>query len=86
MPLCDGYQATRLIRTAEAERGDNYRIPIIAVTANAMQGDRELCLEAGMDDYVKKPFTEADLKSALARLADGSWRQRWKEDVVMDGS
>ena len=64
MPEMDGFQATRAIR--EMER-DGRRIPILAMTANAMQGDRERCLEAGMDDYISKPISIVDLKSALTR-------------------
>jgi CheY-like chemotaxis protein len=64
MPEMDGFQATRAIR--ELEGGDR-RVPILAMTANAMQGDRERCLEAGMDDYISKPITIVDLKGALHR-------------------
>ena len=56
MPVMDGFAATRLIRKLEAELGKE-SIPIVAMTANAMQGDKELCLEAGMDDYLPKPVS-----------------------------
>ncbi|NDV89660.1 response regulator [Alteromonas sp. 345S023] len=60
MPEMDGFEATRRIRAGEA--GEQYEsIPIIALTANAMKGDREICRQAGMDDYLSKPFNAHDL-------------------------
>jgi two-component system sensor histidine kinase/response regulator len=66
MPDMDGMQATRLIRESEKSTGGH--IPIIALTANAMAGDRELCLNAGMDDYVSKPLQVQELFAAIERV------------------
>ena len=66
MPEMDGYAASQKIRELEREKQLPHT-PIIAMTANAMQGDRELCLAAGMDDYLAKPVNERDLKAVLER-------------------
>jgi CheY-like chemotaxis protein len=78
MPEMDGYETTRIIRENE-ERGHypNAHIPIIAITANAMQGDCEQCLHAGMDDYISKPVTLERLKVIL---------ERWKIKELSESS
>ena len=64
MPVMDGFQATSRIRRREQHTGG--RVPIVAMTAHAVMGDRERCLEAGMDGYVTKPIRKAELFSAIA--------------------
>jgi len=71
MPEMDGFEATRRIRAWEQENGQH--IPIIAMTAHAMAGDRERCLEAGMDDYVTKPLEPRALFNAI---------DRWTQDSI----
>jgi two-component system, sensor histidine kinase and response regulator len=66
MPELDGYDATRAFREHEATAGSGH-LPIIAMTANALEGDRERCLEAGMDDYLSKPLRPSELEIALER-------------------
>ncbi|GAC1389889.1 MAG: hypothetical protein NVSMB31_06290 [Vulcanimicrobiaceae bacterium] len=65
MPVIDGFEATRLIRKNETQTGKH--VPIIAMTANAMEGDREVCLAAGMDDYLAKPVQMTALRTVLER-------------------
>jgi PAS domain S-box-containing protein len=69
MPEVDGFSVSRIIRKAELTTGRH--LPIVAMTANAMQGDREACLASGMDDYVSKPVNIRDLREALERWLGG---------------
>jgi CheY-like chemotaxis protein len=74
MPICNGLEATRVIRLNEESRGGP-SVPIIALTANGLKGDREICLGAGMNDFLSKPFTVLQLRGVLnkwlrAELAD----------------
>ena len=68
MPVMDGLEATRRIREEERE-GDGH-LPVVAMTANAMEGDRDRCLAAGMDDYISKPVHARELYGLIAR-----WRR-----------
>jgi len=76
MPEMDGFAATRAIRQREMERGRPAHQPIIALTANAIKGDREACLAAGMDDYISKPINPDELLKAIAGAV-----ARWPQDV-----
>jgi PAS domain S-box-containing protein len=75
MPDMDGYEATKMIRQREAKIGREIRrVPIIALTAHAMEGDREHCIEAGMDDYITKPFNAAQIGAIIQK-----WTQSQKQ-------
>jgi CheY-like chemotaxis protein len=66
MPEMDGLEATRQIRKQESAKGIRSRI--VAMTANVLEGDRELCLAAGMDDYVSKPISHRALATVIERM------------------
>jgi len=79
MPMMDGFEATASLREHEQRNGVDAarRLPIVALTANAMKGDVEACLAAGMDDYVAKPFTREQLVAAIERnLRDSTTRNQ----------
>jgi len=70
MPEMDGFEATARIRTLEEERHPTRRTPIIAMTANAMKGDRERCLDAGMDGYISKPVKRQTMFEEITRVLE----------------
>jgi two-component system, sensor histidine kinase and response regulator len=82
MPEMDGYQATAVIREREARLGGH--IPIVAMTAHAMKGDREECLAAGMDGYVSKPIRKAELERVIAEVT--SERSPQRTEIASDVS
>jgi HPt (histidine-containing phosphotransfer) domain-containing protein len=67
MPEQDGYETTRMIRDQEQQMGKGVHIPIIAMTANALAGDREACFESGMDEYLSKPLQPDRTKEVLSQ-------------------
>ena len=79
MPVMDGYQASRAIRQWEQETEGAGHIAIIALTANAIEGDREKCLDAGMDDYLSKPFNADQVSQKIER-----WQQKFKSQPEND--
>jgi two-component system sensor histidine kinase/response regulator len=74
MPVMDGYEASRAIRSSGSQVLD-HQVPIVAMTANAMRGDREKCLESGMDDHIAKPVDPTKLEQVLGRWLPESCKQ-----------
>ncbi|MCP3950796.1 MAG: response regulator, partial [Desulfobacterales bacterium] len=83
MPEMDGFEASRLIRQKEA-KNNHPRVPIIAMTAYAMKGDKERCLEAGMDGYVSKPISSELLKAEIIRFST-SFSSQTEQAVSVPG-
>jgi PAS domain S-box-containing protein len=83
MPLLDGYEATRQIRDPQSKVRD-HTIPVIAMTANAMQGDRERCLAAGMDDYIAKPVDPSKLQRVLEQWLPERCHQTTVEETPLE--
>jgi two-component system, sensor histidine kinase and response regulator len=73
MPEMDGFETTSAIRVRERDTGK--RLPIIAMTAHAMQGDRERCLAAGMDSYIAKPIRARELIELLEKFCDAAQQE-----------
>jgi signal transduction histidine kinase/CheY-like chemotaxis protein len=75
MPEMDGFEAARMIRESERVREKRLHVPIVALTAHALEGDRERCLAAGMDDYLGKPFTWEQIRGVLGHWLPGKSRR-----------
>jgi len=75
MPVLDGLEATRQIREFEKTISGRHPVHIIAITANAMKGDRENCLAAGMNDYISKPFRAEELRRVIGRVVTREWEK-----------
>jgi CheY-like chemotaxis protein len=73
MPEMDGFETTGAIRARE--RGTGMHLPIIAMTAHAMQGDRERCIAAGMDDYISKPLDIKELIELLGKFSEAAQQE-----------
>jgi CheY-like chemotaxis protein len=78
MPVMNGHQATEAIREAESETAEFGRTPIVGVTAHALTGDMERCLEAGMDDYLSKPISPEKLEAKIREWLPAEIAERMK--------
>jgi Amt family ammonium transporter len=85
MPEMDGFEAARMVRSMELEGSSNRPLPIIALTAQAIQGDRERCLAAGMTDYVTKPVNREELLRTIAKCISAGGSQAGQNENSFDG-
>jgi HPt (histidine-containing phosphotransfer) domain-containing protein len=85
MPVMDGYEATRKIRQGEAGN-QNQKVPVIAMTAHALKGDREKCMEAGMNDYIAKPVDPFEIAKKLKQWLSEPKEKQFLKDVTFDRS
>ena len=86
MPLCNGYDATQEIRAREGESPPGGRIPVVAVTADVLESNRQKCLDVGMDDYLTKPFSQDKLRVVLNRwLRNGPSKESASVTIDADG-
>jgi two-component system sensor histidine kinase/response regulator len=83
MPEMDGFEATARIRAKEQQGGGGRKVPIVAMTANALEGDREKCLQAGMDDYLSKPVRVEVLRQVLEDWVTGQPSGKRKRAVAV---
>jgi len=83
MPVMDGFEATGHIRQQAMQAKNGGRLPILALTANAMEGDRERCLSSGMDNYLSKPFEEPDLIKMLKTYLAEAERSAYLDPVAL---
>jgi two-component system, sensor histidine kinase and response regulator len=84
MPVMDGYEATRQIRSWERDQPQGKRIPIVALTANALVGDAETCRASGMDDHLAKPYSRKQLSAVMARWLPEHLVEN-AEDIALSG-
>ncbi|NND66972.1 MAG: response regulator, partial [Halioglobus sp.] len=84
MPVMDGFEATGIIRERDIRSASGAKLPIVALTASAMEGDRERCLAAGMDSYITKPFRNEDLLSTIFELLPQSAKADCIDDKRLD--
>ena len=84
MPILDGYEATRQIRNWELDQPQGKRIPIVALTANALVGDAEVCRASGMDDHLAKPYSRKQLGAVMARWLPAHLVEN-AEDIALSG-